>query len=90
MLEKETEFALKKLPPFKIGHDGQLQEWYRDYRETDIHHRHVSHLYGLYPGNVIKETRPGVEKSVCNILKPQRKSGNRMVYGLESKSLGQT
>ena len=46
VLEKETEFALKKLPPFKIGHDGQLQEWYRDYRETDIHHRHVSHLYG--------------------------------------------
>lgn len=33
VLEKETEFALKKLPPFKIGHDGQLQEWYRDYRK---------------------------------------------------------
>lgn len=64
VLEKETEFALKKLPPFKIGHDGQLQEWYRDYRETDIHHRHVSHLYGLYPGNVIKETDQELKKRV--------------------------
>lgn len=89
VLEKETEFALKKLPPFKIGHDGQLQEWYRDYRETDVHHRHVSHLYGLYPGNVIKETDQELKKA-CEISSKPQKSGNRMVYGLESKSLGQT
>lgn len=73
VLEKETEFALKKLPPFKIGHDGQLQEWYRDYRETDIHHRHVSHLYGLYPGNVIKETDQELKKA-CEISLNRRGS----------------
>lgn len=50
--------ALKKLPPLKVGKEGQLQEWYLDYPESEIHHRHVSHLYGLYPGNLIhKENR---------------------------------
>ena len=63
VLEEETESALKKLPPFKIGHDGQLQEWYKDYRETDPHHRHVSHLYGLYPGNIIKDTDQELKKA---------------------------
>ena len=52
-LTDEVKAALKKLPPFKIGKEGQLQEWYLDYPEVDVHHRHVSQLYGLYPGNLI-------------------------------------
>ena len=40
---------LSKLPPWKIGKYGQIQEWYEDYEEVDVKHRHVSHLYGLYP-----------------------------------------
>ena len=32
-----------------------IREWFLDYPETEIHHRHVSHLYGLYPGNLITE-----------------------------------
>lgn len=69
----------------------KLQEWQlQDYRETDIHHRHVSHLYGLYPGNVIKETDQELKKACEISLNRRGKSGNRMVYGLESKSLGQT
>ena len=39
--------------PYKIGKEGQLQEWFYDYPEAEIHHRHVSHLFGLYPGNQI-------------------------------------
>lgn len=56
-LEKDKEVlnALKKLPPFKIGKTGTLCEWFVDYTENDVHHRHVSHLYGLYPGNLIKD-----------------------------------
>ncbi len=50
LLEK-VEQALLKLPEYKIGSFGQLQEWFFDYKETDIHHRHISHLYGLYPSN---------------------------------------
>lgn len=46
---------MKRLYPLKIGGKGQLQEWYLDFKETDPQHRHVSHLYGLYPG---KELTP--------------------------------
>lgn len=52
-LMDEVKAALKKLLPFKIGKEGQLQEWYLDYPEVDMHHRHVSQLYGFYPGNLI-------------------------------------
>lgn len=43
--------AEKKLYPFQVGHKGNLQEWYKDYEDVEPHHRHTSHLYGLYPGN---------------------------------------
>ena len=45
--------ARHRLPPLQIGARGQLQEWIKDYRETEIEHRHLSHLYALYPGNGI-------------------------------------
>lgn len=47
------EASLRKLLPYRIGSNGQLQEWVGDYREYEIHHRHLSHLYGFYPGNQI-------------------------------------
>jgi alpha-L-fucosidase 2 len=55
-LRIETPFAAKlereraKLYPPKIGARGQLQEWFADFMEQDVHHRHVSHLFGLHPG----------------------------------------
>lgn len=42
-----------RLMPTTIGPDGRIMEWMEPYRETDPHHRHVSHLYGLYPGDEI-------------------------------------
>ena len=45
--------ALPKLKPFGIGRDGELLEWDRNYEEWDIHHRHMSHLYGLHPAHLI-------------------------------------
>jgi alpha-L-fucosidase 2 len=45
--------ARARLYPYKIGGLGQLQEWYKDYPSPDPHHRHVSHLYSLYPANEI-------------------------------------
>lgn len=42
--------ALLRLLPYSVNRKGFLREWYGDYRETDKKHRHVSHLYGLYPG----------------------------------------
>ncbi len=45
--------ARAKLYPFHIGKKGNIQEWYKDFDEVEPHHRHVSHLFGLYPGNQI-------------------------------------
>lgn len=49
--------AVAKIPPMQIGQHGQLQEWLYDWDRPDDHHRHVSHLYGLYPGNQISPER---------------------------------
>lgn len=43
----------KKLYPFHIGKKGNLVEWYKDWEDVEVHHRHVSHLYGLFPANQI-------------------------------------
>ena len=45
--------ALDALPPMQIGRYGQLQEWLEDVDAVDDHHRHVSHVYGLYPSHQI-------------------------------------
>jgi alpha-L-fucosidase 2 len=45
---------LKQLPPTGIiSPNGRIQEWLEDYKETEPQHRHISHLYGLYPANLI-------------------------------------
>ncbi|AOZ93460.1 glycoside hydrolase family 95 protein [Paenibacillus crassostreae] len=49
----EISAAYERLYPFKIGEHGQLQEWFRDFEESEPGHRHVSHLYGVYPGHEI-------------------------------------
>ena len=40
-------------PPGRIAPDGRMMEWLDNYPETEPHHRHISHLYGLYPGSLI-------------------------------------
>ena len=45
--------ALSKMPPMHIGKYGQLQEWLIDWDDPEDNHRHVSHLYGLFPSNQI-------------------------------------
>ncbi|WP_207514591.1 glycoside hydrolase family 95 protein [Longitalea luteola] len=44
---------IKRLPPMQVGQYGQLQEWLQDLDKADDQHRHVSHLYGLFPSNQI-------------------------------------
>jgi alpha-L-fucosidase 2 len=53
--------ARAKLAPMQIGHAGQLQEWLDDWdmEAPEIHHRHVSHLFGLFPsGQITPEKTP--------------------------------
>jgi alpha-L-fucosidase 2 len=49
----EIRAALPRLLPCRIGQYGQLQEWSEDWDRPDDKHRHVSHLFGLYPGREI-------------------------------------
>ena len=53
---KDLEKALARLHPYTIGHMGDLNEWYYDWDDRDITHRHQSHLIGLYPGNHLAQT----------------------------------
>ena len=47
----EINAALSRLQPYKIGKKGNLQEWFYDWEDEDPHHRHQSHLFGIYPGH---------------------------------------
>jgi len=47
----------KRLPPMQIGQHGQLQEWLDDIDDPKDNHRHISHLYGLFPSNQISPYR---------------------------------
>ena len=56
--------AHSNLPPFKIGRLGQLQEWQQDYEEPEPGHRHISHLWALFPGTQISvEHTPELAKA---------------------------
>jgi len=50
---KSWQATQQKLAKMKIGPDGRLQEWLEPYDEPESRHRHVSHLWGLYPGKLI-------------------------------------
>ncbi|WP_353887415.1 glycoside hydrolase family 95 protein [uncultured Spirosoma sp.] len=49
-----------QLSPLQIGKQGQLLEWNQEFHETDPHHRHVSHLFGLHPGRQITTQTPAL------------------------------
>jgi len=57
--ELRAELAEKgaRLPPTRIGSDGRILEWLEEYPETDPNHRHISHLWGLFPGTEITPLR---------------------------------
>ena len=49
----EVRAALERLAPLRVGSRGQLLEWSAEREEVDPHHRHVSHLVGLFPGSAV-------------------------------------
>ena len=59
----------RRLPPMQIGQYGQLQEWFEDWDNPKDNHRHVSHLWGFYPGYQISPYRtPLLTEGVKNTL----------------------
>jgi len=53
--EKRAAKTLSRLQPYKIGKNGNLQEWFYDWEDEDPQHRHQSHLFGVYPGNNLED-----------------------------------
>ena len=56
-LHNRARLALIKLPPFQIGKAGNLQEWQTDYADAEPGHRHISHLFALFPEDQITPHR---------------------------------
>ena len=66
---KQWQTVLRKLPPYRIGRYGQLQEWSEDIDDPNDHHRHVNHLFGLHPGHTITpSTTPALAKAARVVL----------------------
>ena len=64
--QKQISSALARLHPYKVGSRGNLQEWYHDWADADWHHRHQSHLIGLYPGHHL--TDPALQAAAAKTL----------------------
>ena len=67
--------ARKRLAPPQIGKDGSLQEWTEDLAQMEPNHRHFSHMYGLYPGNVLSVKRTPQYIDACKVVLNQRGDG---------------
>jgi alpha-L-fucosidase 2 len=67
-LRRELRRKLAKLAPYRIGARSQLQEWREDFAEVEPRHRHLSHLYGLHPGNQITPETPQLFQAVARTL----------------------
>ena len=82
VLAREDDFvqtlkaALVRLPDFKIGRHGQLQEWNADFEEALPDHRHTSHLLALHPFNLIDPERSPMLASAVRTSISRRLGGN--------------
>jgi alpha-L-fucosidase 2 len=77
VFSKTLAAKLKKLPPpGVIAKDGRIQEWLEDYKETEPQHRHVSHLYGLFPASEITpEATPALAEAAKKTLEVRGDDG---------------
>jgi len=82
ILGRDREYALdvsnvrERLVPSQVGKDGTLQEWSDDLEQLEDKHRHFSHLYGLFPGNVLSATStPELIEPIKAVLKQRGDGG---------------
>ncbi len=67
--QRQLQATLTRLRPYQIGRRGNLMEWYHDWDDQDWHHRHQSHLLGLYPFHQISLTKtPDLAQAAAKTL----------------------
>ncbi|WP_256761184.1 glycoside hydrolase N-terminal domain-containing protein [Cohnella sp. WQ 127256] len=74
-LRAEWEAAASRLPAYRIGRHGGIQEWLDDHEEWEPGHRHSSHLYGLHPGTEIHEGTPELLQAAATTLERRLANG---------------
>lgn len=75
-IDEQIRFIRERLPKPSIGRHGQVMEWPEDYEETEPGHRHISHLYGLYPYSLFnEETEPELFKAARVTLERRLSQG---------------
>lgn len=90
VLNADTDFCdtlknmRRQLPPMQVGQYGQLQEWFEDWDHPNDRHRHISHLWGLYPGYQISPYRSPVLLKRQKHIDTTGRSFYRLVNGMES------
>lgn len=72
---RDLENARTQLPPPAISKDGRLMEWLEDYPESDPQHRHISHLYALFPGDQITPSKTPHLAEACRHTLERRGDG---------------
>ncbi|MEY3921867.1 MAG: hypothetical protein RL634_1628 [Bacteroidota bacterium] len=82
ILKTDREFSkllvetTEQLHPYQVGKKGNLQEWYYDWDDQDPKHRHVSHLFALFPGNSISmKNNPVLSEAVKRSLELRTNNG---------------
>jgi len=75
MLAGEVRAARARLAPNQVGKNGQLQEWLEDVADLEPQHRHLSHLWGLYPGSEITPERTPALARAATVTLDRRGTG---------------
>ena len=74
--KRELEQAMAKLQPYQISQtDGRLLEWPEEFKEQHSGHRHLSHLYALYPGDTINASTPKLLEAARKSLEVRTSGG---------------
>lgn len=67
--------AAKRLPPIRVGKHGQIMEWSEDFEESELGHRHISHLFALYPAAQITRGTPELFEAARVVLERRLSAG---------------
>ncbi|MCH5598228.1 glycoside hydrolase family 95 protein [Niabella ginsengisoli] len=75
-VQNKVKTALQNIYPYQVGREGNLQEWYHDWKDADPRHRHLSHLFGVYPGTTISTSEtPDLAEAVKRSLEIRTNDG---------------